>query len=210
MVLAIVPWVVAPGPFSALASAAQAAGVLITDIRERNQQAAIQVAEESIGDLAPEEFLQRLVHDERLTVLFNKAVRAALETPTEAKRRAMGRVVGAALTDDAEIDQSVLMLEALIDLEAPHFATLAKINAAETFGKGAAAATKAGDAVEAGLRRHGLIQDAAKNVPKGKPMPPIAVDSGIGVTDVGKALVVLVSEPTPTWSGQDWGGSGED
>jgi regulator of extracellular matrix RemA (YlzA/DUF370 family) len=206
-ILAIVPRVVAPSTPTAIASAAQLSTVLVDAIRERRQRAVLEVAEESIADLTPEQFLQRLVDDERLTMLFNKAVRAAVETPAEAKRRAMGRVVGAALKDDAEIDQLALIMEALIDLEAPHFATLARIKAAATFGEGAVFATKAGDAVEAGLRRHGLVADmgAGSRAMGTPPQPdPVLPDAGIGVTDVGTALLRLVSQSSPRWPGQDW------
>ncbi len=53
-------------------------------------------------------------------MLFFEAVEAASSTGLEDKRRLLGRVVGAAVLDDAKVEEGQLLVQALRELDAPH------------------------------------------------------------------------------------------
>jgi hypothetical protein len=72
-------------------------------------------------------FVRRVEQDERLRDMLREALEAGARTSNEAKRVAMGRVLGQAVKDDAQIDDSAAMLQALAALESPHFALLARL-----------------------------------------------------------------------------------
>lgn len=69
----------------------------------------------------------RLASSEPLDALFGRALRAAVDSGLADKRVALGRVVVAALDDDALIDRSALLVDALAQVDAPHVAALVAI-----------------------------------------------------------------------------------
>ncbi len=106
--------------------------VLVSDPIERRQarvRETGEVARETVGD--DDAFVKRLQEDPVLADMLVEAAEAASRTDLSAKRRAMGRVVGNAVRDDALIEEGQLLLAALRDLEAPHFVLLARIEAGE-------------------------------------------------------------------------------
>lgn len=88
--------------------------------RWRAQQMA-EAARDAAGEQDDEQLLRRITADDRLVDLIAIAVDGARRSAWEAKRVTMGRVLGSALTDDADIDDSAAMLAALAVFEAPHF-----------------------------------------------------------------------------------------
>ncbi len=72
-------------------------------------------------------FLERVGEDERLRDMLREALDAGARSSDEAKRVAMGRVLGQAINDDAQIDDDAALLHALAALDSPHFAFLAKL-----------------------------------------------------------------------------------
>lgn len=100
----------------------------------------------------------RLREDERLADMLVRAAETARYTSARAKRAAMGRVVAAAITDRAQVDRSQLLLAALIDLDAPHFALLAKLAEGKRAGdEGQPVAVPTPEPLKAALIRHGLV-----------------------------------------------------
>jgi hypothetical protein len=87
-----------------------------------------QIAGEAASTFGDDERLaQRLLSNERFTDLLVVAVEAGRRTSWEAKRITMGRVLGHAMTDDADIDDHAALLMALAVLEAVHFHYLGRI-----------------------------------------------------------------------------------
>jgi hypothetical protein len=103
--------------------------VVADELLSRRRERVRQLAEQVMAGQDPESVLDRLIADERLGELFIRAAEAAEVAPWEPKRRAMGRVVRAALAgDDAEVLEDSLLIDALIDLDEPHFAVLTRLN----------------------------------------------------------------------------------
>src|SRR5689334_5037624 len=68
----------------------------------------------------PEKLDARLAGSEPLDAVFGRALQAAVASGLADKRVALGRVVAAALDDDALIDRSGLLVDTLAEVEAPH------------------------------------------------------------------------------------------
>ena len=101
---------------------------VVGDTLERRRERVAEFGEAAVAALgSPESLLERLHDDERVSDLFVDGAVAASGTSVQAKRRAMGRVVANAATDDAEVEVMQLVMSAFADLDAPHFSTLAKI-----------------------------------------------------------------------------------
>jgi len=144
--LELVPWI------------GGALATLVGDIADRRRERVLDFAEvaiELVGDASG--FLARLQANERVADMFVQAAFSAAGSSFEPKRRAMGRVVGQAATDDAQIDMSQLLIAVLIDLEAPHFHALGALAAARD-PRSKVAADDLPWPVVAGLQRHGLIE----------------------------------------------------
>src|SRR3954453_10371987 len=101
---------------------------VIGDTLERRRDRVSEFGEAAVAALGSQEaLLDRLQVDERVSDLFVDGAVAASSTSMQAKRKAMGKVVARAASDDAEIELMQLVMSALADLDAPHFSTLAKI-----------------------------------------------------------------------------------
>lgn len=130
--------------------------VLVSDTIERRQARVMETGElarETVGD--DDAFVKRLQEDPVLADMLVEASETASRTALSAKRRAMGRVVGNAVRDDALIEEGQLLLAALRDLEAPHFLLLARIEAGEQQNL---AAVPLPEPVRSGLVRHGAVE----------------------------------------------------
>lgn len=106
------------GPFAIVLQA-----TIEADRRRMAQLAA--AARDEVGD--DDRLQQRLESNEQLRDMLLESLTAAAKTSNEAKRIAMGRVLAQAVNDDAAIDDSAAMLQALAVLDSPHFALLAKM-----------------------------------------------------------------------------------
>lgn len=78
----------------------------------------------------PEALDAKLATSDHLDAIFGRAIRAAVESGLTQKRVALGRVVVAALTDDAVVDRAGLLVDTLAQVEAPHIRALAEIRQA--------------------------------------------------------------------------------
>lgn len=78
----------------------------------------------------PEALDGRLAGSEQLDTVFGRALRAATESGLAEKRVALGRVVAAALEDEAVLDRASLLVDTLAQVEAPHIRALAEIREA--------------------------------------------------------------------------------
>lgn len=78
----------------------------------------------------PAELDARLAESAPLDAVFGRALRAAVESGLANKRVALGKVVAAALEDDALIDRSGLLVDTLAQIEAPHVRALVAVREA--------------------------------------------------------------------------------
>jgi len=157
--------------------------------------------EEDLLAACTEETLTRAFQDERRCQLLVDAARAVNLTAWEQKRVAMGVVVAAALNgDDAQLDDSELLVTALTDLDRHHFRLLARLRDLALTEEGSYSSTgrweqlgiKAHDSVIAGLQRHGAIVDVGGDGGD-------AVGGGgtiFWVSDFGRDLLRLVEAGT--------------
>jgi hypothetical protein len=136
---------------------------VIGDTLERRRERVSEFGEAAVAALgSPETLLERLHADERVSDLFLDGAVAASSTSLRAKRRAMGRVVANAASDDAEVELMQLVMSVLVDLDAPHFAVLGKIaeGGEENLDWARSVADAAPDPVVAALIRHGTVATA--------------------------------------------------
>jgi hypothetical protein len=73
----------------------------------------------------------RLAESAELDALLVRAVNAAAASGLESKRRLLGRIVAQAVLDDAEIDESSLVVDTLVQIDAAHVRCLTAIARAE-------------------------------------------------------------------------------
>lgn len=83
---------------------------------------------ERFQDLA--ELDVRLAASNPLDAVFGRALRAAIESGLADKRIALGRVVAAALDDEAVVDRSGMLVDTLAQIEAPHVKALVSVREA--------------------------------------------------------------------------------
>lgn len=72
-------------------------------------------------------FVQALKDDERLLDMLMEAAESSARTAWEAKRVTMGKVLGQAALDNAQVDELAVMIAALQQLEPIHFRYLATL-----------------------------------------------------------------------------------
>lgn len=138
-----------------------------------------------------ERFVRRLQDDERLRDMLREALEAGARTSVEAKRIAMGRVLGQAVKDDAQIDDSAAMLQALAALENPHFALLARIRTFADSAGQLGGGFGVPEPYKSALIAEGLVTVSIQTIrPTG-----LAVT---GLTDFGRRLLSWLHEATPS------------
>jgi hypothetical protein len=76
------------------------------------------------ADMAPDEIADLIDRDDRYLTLSAAAVQAAQTTLNDQKVAALARVLADGLRDDARLDVSWLIVQALADLESPHVRVL--------------------------------------------------------------------------------------
>jgi hypothetical protein len=161
---------------------------VIGDTLERRRERVSEFGEAAVASLgSPEKLLERLHADERVSDLFLDGAVAASSTSLRAKRRAMGRVVANAASDDAEVELMQLVMSVLVDLDAPHFAVLGKIaeGGEENLDWARSVADAAPDPVVAALIRHGAVATVG------------TFDGGLavsGLTSFGRLLLEYVAD----------------
>lgn len=105
--------------------------VVAAELFERRRGRVARLGQDLLADHDADDVLGRLRSDERFGELFVRAAEATAVTSWERKRTAMGAVVRAALDgDDAQLDDSELLLSALESLESPHFVALQRLDLA--------------------------------------------------------------------------------
>ena len=101
-----------------------AAQVLVEDTRARAANKASCTLGEIVEETGLERLRERLGENPELDALFAQGIDAAARTGYEAKRRLLGRLISAAVLDDAKVDESLLFVLALKDLDGPHIRAL--------------------------------------------------------------------------------------
>ena len=100
----------------------------VADVAARRRERAREMAESAAREAGgADELLDAVGRNERVADLFLAAGSAAHRTALAWKRRAMGRVVGRAATDDALVDDNELLFRALSDLDGPEFGLLSRM-----------------------------------------------------------------------------------
>jgi hypothetical protein len=74
---------------------------------------------------------RRLAASDELDALVSRAMIDAASSSAESKRRLLGQIVKASVLDTAKIDESLLLMNVLRDVEAPHIRCLTAISRAE-------------------------------------------------------------------------------
>jgi hypothetical protein len=166
--------------------------VIVEDVRARREaQAAVTLNEIADKSGGAEELGRRLSADPVLEALFVNGVEAALRTGYEAKRRLLSKAVSQAVLDDAKVDESQLIVEALSQLDVPHVRALEKM-ARESQEKGSDPAAWGWGQSEAWGQEHAAIKAALirTGTAKGSSNAPVAgAGRQEGITEFGIALV---------------------
>lgn len=132
-------------------------------------------------DVGEETFALAMDHPETES-MFGAALRAALESGVQAKRRVLARVVAQAMIDDARVDEAHLFVAALRELDGPHLRALARLDDA--------------DKQQHPERR----AEALKHVWEAEPVPVRAalIRTGCSTAQVETIELNLMFVPTPT------------
>lgn len=101
--------------------------IVYSDTRARRAAKADQLMSDLLATTGEELLLRRLAENQYVEALFVNAVDAALRTGIDAKRRLLVRAVSAAVLDDAKLDESQLVTDALAQLDVPHVLALARL-----------------------------------------------------------------------------------
>ncbi len=105
--------------------------VVAAELFDRRRVRVAELGTDLLADYDAAEVLDHLRSDERFGEVFLRAAEVTAVSSWAPKRRAMGAVVRAALDgDDAQLDESELLLVALERMEAPHFAALQRVDQA--------------------------------------------------------------------------------
>src|ERR1035437_3339594 len=93
---------------------------------EQYDSAIAQTVEEIIAGTGTELLTQRIRDDPEVRATVIEALSAAGRTGLETKRRALSKLVTAAILDDSRVDEAQLLILALRDLEGPHIRALTR------------------------------------------------------------------------------------
>jgi DNA primase len=138
--------------------------VVYEDVRARVAWRAAQTVTEIAEETGQERLAQKLTDNPEIEALFLQGVEAATRTGLEAKRRLLGRIISAAVLDDAKIEEAQLRTIALRDLEAPHIRALERIARAMDYEQ---------EAIDAGEGEVDGVTDAFRAVVSREPAPVI-------------------------------------
>lgn len=119
---------------AALSAVPQFGGSLVSvyeGIRDRRAARANEVVAEAAGVDELLLLTQRLQENEELDAALSAAVEAGVRSSLEAKRRLLGRIVRAAVLDDAKVDEATLLIGVLAQIDAPHVRCLEALRRVE-------------------------------------------------------------------------------
>jgi hypothetical protein len=157
---------------------------------DRRRAAQIAAAAQAVVD-DDVRFVERIAGDERLRAMLWAALDAGVRTPNEAKRVAMGRVVGRAINDDAQIDDSAALLQALAAFEAPHFVLMAQFQTKRDDASDLYGGFHAPEPYRSALIAQGVVAIGVQTVrPTGLQI--------MGLNDFGRRLLKWVTEAQAT------------
>jgi len=94
--------------------------------QEQYNSAIAQTVGEITAATGAELLIQKIRDDPEVRAIVIEALSAAARTGLEAKRRALSKIVSAAILDDARVDETQLLVMALRDLEGPHVRALTR------------------------------------------------------------------------------------
>jgi hypothetical protein len=110
-------------------------GELLATLIDHEQQRQVRIARDLVDNVvevtSADELLRRVSESEEVAAAFRQAIDVATRTGLEQKRRALARIVAAAVLDDARVDAATLFVLALRDLDAPHLRALERMRRAE-------------------------------------------------------------------------------
>jgi hypothetical protein len=86
-------------------------------------------------DLGDEDILQRLLEDERLTELFERAIGEGVRSSYEAKRLLLARALAHGFEDGVDLDDSFILVKVIAELEPPHVKVLDRLVEASLAGE---------------------------------------------------------------------------
>lgn len=129
------------------------------------RRAAAEATVQEISDVVggPDRLASRLAEDPVLEALFCDAVDGAVRTGMESKRRLFARVIGAAVLDDAKVDDALLVVRALRELDAPDIRFLEAIRRA--YDSVTPASSTEDPARDVESERRQAVQDATRDMP---------------------------------------------
>jgi hypothetical protein len=167
-------------------------------VRKRMQK----TTDEILREVDPVYFAQRCAESQEFEAIVVNALDAAARSGYEAKRRLLGRVVVNAAFDDAKVDESALLVQALRELDATHIRALERIRLAQDDydpPPDERANMAIQDQTQATERWRRLAEEAAINASTQEPAPVVAVLSRVGtVAPVSALFGVGISTGTIT------------
>ncbi|GAA3815580.1 hypothetical protein [Cellulomonas soli] len=101
--------------------------IVYSDVRARRAARADELVSQLITATGEDRLLKRLRDSPEVEAVFVTAIDAALRSSVEAKRRRLVKAVSAAVLDDARVDESLLVADALSQLDVPHLLALARM-----------------------------------------------------------------------------------
>lgn len=176
---------------AAIAASPRFAGslnIIYEGFRDRWRARVSDVTDPIFESVQPEVLESRLNADERLDAALAAAVQAGSSSGLRQKRRLLGKLVAAAVLDDARVDESVLVIGVLAQIDAPHVLCLESIRRAED------AAEAAGEVEPRAEGAERAIVTRIKDAGRAHPAPVIAVLTSLGLIETtgawnGTALV---------------------
>lgn len=166
--------------------------VLYEGLRQRWLARAQEVVNEVDSRSTPDVLSQRLAESEQLDAAFLAAVEAGANSGVGAKRRLLGRVIAAAVLDDAKIDEATLFTGILTQIDAPHIRCLEAIYRAKE------QAARAGELSPTARGAEQELNQRVMEAGRAYPAPVLAVLVSLGLLDASVSWdgVALVGGPT--------------
>lgn len=101
--------------------------IIYTDVRARQAARLDAIVGDIVTETGEERLLRKIDEDPYLEALFVRAVSAATRTGIRAKQRLLSRAVATSVLDDAKLDESQLVVDALEELDVPQVLALARL-----------------------------------------------------------------------------------
>lgn len=187
-----IPDVLARAAIQASPRLAGSLSVVYDGLRQRWLARAQEVVNEVDSRSTSDLLSQRLAESEQLDAAFLTAVEAGASSGVGAKRRLLGRMIAAAVLDDAKIDEATLLTGILTQIDAPHILCLEAIYRAKK------EAAKAGELSPTAQGAEQELNQRVMEAGRAYPAPVLVVLVSLGLLDasVGWGGVALVGGPT--------------